>query len=172
MLLSIGPWHWLAYLYSSTFMENGGGSNKRLVVQLLSAILKTYPYENRSFLPHLEMTDATSPASNAVQSKNMWNESDIRPRLKKRNTKSLRAHFLDGTRPNWTIFNNESVQRTCLSIRHREAPQTQKIDLEVRRRKGSLIQYRRGSLCVKKKSSLAGKYGTIEAWITHVLTSS
>lgn len=31
---------------------------------------------------HLEMTDAARPASRAVQSKNMWNESEIRPRLK------------------------------------------------------------------------------------------
>lgn len=30
---------------------------------------------------HLEMTEAARPASRAVQSKNMWKESEIRPKL-------------------------------------------------------------------------------------------
>ena len=30
---------------------------------------------------HFDMTDAIRPATRAVQSKNMWNESDIRPKL-------------------------------------------------------------------------------------------
>lgn len=30
---------------------------------------------------HLEIKDAASPARRAVQSKNMWNESDINPKL-------------------------------------------------------------------------------------------
>lgn len=42
---------------------------------------RTYPYENLSFARHFVMTEAARPASNAVQSKNMWNESEIRPRL-------------------------------------------------------------------------------------------
>lgn len=33
--------------------------------------VKTYPYEYASFARHLEMTEAASPASRAVQSKNM-----------------------------------------------------------------------------------------------------
>ncbi len=41
-----------------------------------------YPYENLSSALHLVISDATNPASNAVQSKNMWNESEIKPRLK------------------------------------------------------------------------------------------
>ena len=45
-------------------------------------IFESYPYENRSFFPHLVITVAIKPVSNAVQSKNMWNESEINPRLK------------------------------------------------------------------------------------------
>jgi len=30
---------------------------------------------------HREISDAASPASSAVQSKNMWNESEINPKL-------------------------------------------------------------------------------------------
>lgn len=41
-----------------------------------------YPYENLSLVGHRETTDATSPAIRAVQSKNMWKESEIRPRLR------------------------------------------------------------------------------------------
>ena len=40
-----------------------------------------YPYENVSFFFHRDITVAIKPASNAVQSKNIWKESDIRPRL-------------------------------------------------------------------------------------------
>jgi hypothetical protein len=43
-----------------------------------------YPYENVSFFFHRDITVAIKPASNAVQSKNIWNESDIRPRLEKK----------------------------------------------------------------------------------------
>ena len=44
----------------------------------------TYPYVNLSLALHLDISAATSPASNAVQSKNMWKESEIRPRLKRK----------------------------------------------------------------------------------------
>ena len=42
-----------------------------------------YPYEKASFALHLDITDAASPASKAVQSKNIWNESEIKPKLEK-----------------------------------------------------------------------------------------
>ena len=50
--------------------------------------LHTYPYEKESFDLHLEITEAASPAKSAVQSKNMWKESDIKPKLraKKKNS--------------------------------------------------------------------------------------
>jgi len=35
-------------------------------------VKNTYPYEKLSVALHREMTDAASPASRAVQSKNMW----------------------------------------------------------------------------------------------------
>lgn len=46
---------------------------------MISAL--TYPYENASVDFHLAMTVAASPASKAVQSKNIWNESEISPKL-------------------------------------------------------------------------------------------
>lgn len=42
----------------------------------------THPYEKVSVDFHLEITEAISPANNAVQSKNIWKESEIKPRLK------------------------------------------------------------------------------------------
>ena len=49
----------------------------------LSVALTTYPYEYFSFALHREIRDAMRPASRAVQSKNMWKESEIKPRLEK-----------------------------------------------------------------------------------------
>ena len=46
-----------------------------------SKILSSHPYENLSSALHFETSEATKPASSAVQSKNMWNESDINPKL-------------------------------------------------------------------------------------------
>ncbi len=43
--------------------------------------VSTYPYENVCVALHFDITDAAKPASSAVQSKNMWKESDIKPRL-------------------------------------------------------------------------------------------
>ena len=42
----------------------------------------TYPYENLSSALHLAINVAAKPARRAVQSKNMWNESEMRPKLK------------------------------------------------------------------------------------------
>lgn len=42
----------------------------------------THPYEKVSVDFHLDITEAISPANNAVQSKNIWKESEIKPRLK------------------------------------------------------------------------------------------
>lgn len=47
--------------------------------------MASYPYENLSSALHFDTNDATKPANNAVQSKNMWKESDINPKLKFRN---------------------------------------------------------------------------------------
>ncbi len=49
---------------------------------LIMSLCSTYPYENLSSALHLAMIDAARPANSAVQSKNMWKESEIRPRLK------------------------------------------------------------------------------------------
>lgn len=46
--------------------------------------LSAYPYEKESLDLHREITDAARPASSAVQSKNMWKESDINPKLVRR----------------------------------------------------------------------------------------
>lgn len=43
--------------------------------------LSAYPYEKESLDLQREITDAARPASSAVQSKNMWKESDINPKL-------------------------------------------------------------------------------------------
>lgn len=43
----------------------------------------THPYEKDSFARQRAITEATKPASRAVQSKNIWKESEMRPRLKK-----------------------------------------------------------------------------------------
>lgn len=43
--------------------------------------MHTYPYENLSLGGHFETIVAIRPANNAVQSKNMWKESDISPKL-------------------------------------------------------------------------------------------
>ena len=53
-----------------------------IYVRRMKQCLDAYPYEYFSFARHLEMSDAIKPASKAVQSKNMWNESEIRPKLK------------------------------------------------------------------------------------------
>ncbi len=42
----------------------------------------SHPYEKESLDLHREMTDAARPARRAVQSKNMWKESDIKPKLR------------------------------------------------------------------------------------------
>lgn len=43
--------------------------------------VSAYPYEKESLDRHREITDAARPARRAVQSKNMWKESDISPKL-------------------------------------------------------------------------------------------
>lgn len=58
----------------------------------------TYPYEKLSLDLHLEMTEAASPANSAVQSKNMWKESEIRPRLETRH-----HHFYHKRKTSLTI---------------------------------------------------------------------
>lgn len=40
---------------------------------------RAYPYEYLSLDLHLDITEAARPATRPVQSKNMWNASDIRP---------------------------------------------------------------------------------------------
>lgn len=42
---------------------------------------ETYPYGYLSFALHFVITDAAKPANKAVQSKNMWKESDMSPKL-------------------------------------------------------------------------------------------
>lgn len=44
----------------------------------------TYPKEYLSFAFHFVITDAAKPANSPVQSKNIWKESDIKPKKKKR----------------------------------------------------------------------------------------
>lgn len=46
-----------------------------------SVYQSAYPYEKESLDLHREITDAARPARSAVQSKNMWKESDISPKL-------------------------------------------------------------------------------------------
>ena len=64
----------------------------------------THPYENRSFLPHREIIDAVKPVNKAVQSKNIWNESDINPRLQ------MRKHFIQQIPTGKTQLYNSSKQ--------------------------------------------------------------
>lgn len=59
-------------------------------IKTLSTI-RSYPYVYRSFLPHRVMTVAIKPVNKAVQSKNMWNESDIRPRLRREKKKKYQT---------------------------------------------------------------------------------
>lgn len=56
---------------------------------------QTYPNEYLSFLPHLEITVAIRPVSKAVQSKNIWNESEIKPKLKRRKKVSTDNQDID-----------------------------------------------------------------------------
>lgn len=44
----------------------------------------TYPYGYLSFALHFVITDAAKPANKAVQSKNIWKESDMSPKLEER----------------------------------------------------------------------------------------
>lgn len=54
-------------------------SKNKLLTNPARTSALTYPKEYLSLALHLVITEAARPASKPVQSKNMWNESEIRP---------------------------------------------------------------------------------------------
>lgn len=69
---------------ASDRMKNAMNSRNKLFTNPAITSARTYPYEYLSFAFHFVITEAARPASNPVQSKNMWNESEIRPTGKRR----------------------------------------------------------------------------------------
>ena len=66
---------------NTLFHVKGTSPTKQQLNIYLINTPRAYPKENLSLGAQLATTVATSPASRAVQSKNMWNESEMRPRL-------------------------------------------------------------------------------------------
>lgn len=72
---------------ASDIIKNAINSKNKLFTKPAITSARTYPYEYLSFAFHLVITEAAKPANSPVQSKNIWNESDIRPKenLQKKN---------------------------------------------------------------------------------------
>lgn len=60
-------------------IKNEINNKNKLFTNPANTSARTYPYEYLSLAFHFVITDATKPAINPVQSKNIWNESDIKP---------------------------------------------------------------------------------------------
>jgi len=113
------------------------------------------------------MTDATRPANSAVQSKNIWNESDIRPRLKESMWywSYLLVMFSELNRTTWVILRNRV---TCWSIFHTPIPQTQKTNWGEGKRINSLNFHWKISLCEKTDEKMLWHHwthGQKRSWI-------
>lgn len=67
---------------ASDNMKNDINNKNKLLTNPARTSALTYPYEYFSFAFHFVITDAAKPASSPVQSKNIWNESDMRPTIK------------------------------------------------------------------------------------------
>lgn len=63
----------------SDMMKKAINKRNKLLTKPAMTSARTYPYEYLSFAFHFVMTDAARPANSPVQSKNIWNESDMRP---------------------------------------------------------------------------------------------
>lgn len=71
-------------IFTSTASENiknAMNSKKRPLINPAIISDRTYPYEYLSSALHLATNDAIRPANKAVQSKNIWKESEIKPKL-------------------------------------------------------------------------------------------
>lgn len=69
----------MALSTASDMMKKAMNSKNRLLPKPTSTSARTYPYENLSLAFHLVIIDAARPNNRPVQSKNMWNASDMRP---------------------------------------------------------------------------------------------
>ncbi len=87
---------------------------------------------NFSFDFHLAIILAMRPATRAVQSKNMWNESEINPKLFLKHWKKVKKKAKKG---------NTEWKQTCLSIFHRTVRRMQTTNWEAGKRRGFLISY-------------------------------
>lgn len=83
--LFIWMWHNLtsggsiALSTPSLIMKNAINNKNNPFTNPAKTSALAYPYENLSLGRHLEIKEAANPATRPVQSKNMWNESDMRP---------------------------------------------------------------------------------------------
>lgn len=66
---------------ASDMMKKEMKSRNRPLTKPANTSALTYPYEYLSFARHLVITEAARPANKPVQSKNIWNESEINPKL-------------------------------------------------------------------------------------------
>lgn len=105
------------------------------------------------------MTDAIRPANSAVQSKNIWNESDIRPRLKESMWywSYLLVLFSELNGTTRVIVRNRV---TCWSIFHTPIPQTQKTNWGEGKRINSLNFHWQISLCEKTDEKMLWHHWT------------
>lgn len=62
---------------------------------------------------HLEMTEAASPANRAVQSKNMWKESEISPKLEAQVNSTI-ISTIEVSQVNSTIIS--TINNTTLGV--------------------------------------------------------
>lgn len=67
---------------ASDMMKKEMKSRNRPLTKPANTSALTYPYEYLSFARHLVITEAARPANKPVQSKNIWNESEINPTQK------------------------------------------------------------------------------------------
>lgn len=65
---------------ASLMMKNAINNRNNPFTKPASTSARAYPYEKRSFARHLDTSEAASPATKPVQSKNIWNASEIRPK--------------------------------------------------------------------------------------------